>query len=666
VSTGAAGRDAVDADLAELWDRLGGIERRVRELVAARRAADPNPDDPYRGGYLTEDGALRILAERGPGGIPVACGPAGGRLGRLADRFGLAPVDVELLLVAVTPDLDARFERLYGYLNDDLTRRRATVRLALELCGLAPAGPGRFRLAAAAPLLAGGLIEVADPQSPALTRQLRVPDRVVAHLLGHDALDPALTGLAELLPPAPGSPEPGQLRRRLVTALAGELGPVHLRESAGGASAAAAAALAATGRPALLPDLVALADLPEPGPALAALAREARLRGAGIVAGPLQTLDLGRPEPVRLLRRLVAATAGVPLLTYGSVDWSPQWTRELPVPVPVPAPAATHPGALAAYRLGPEQVDRATALAGRLAALDGRPIEAGDLRAAARTQHTAGLDRLARRITPAVGWADLVLPDQTRDQLRELVTRARYRDQVIGAWGMRPGGGRGRGVVALFAGESGTGKTMSAEVVAAELGMDLYVVDLSGVVDKYVGETEKNLERVFTAAAGAPGILLFDEADAIFGKRSETRDAHDRYANIESAYLLQRIESFDGVAVLTTNLRSNVDQAFTRRFDVIADFPKPDADQRRALWDRCLGPLLPRAGDLDLRFCAQSFELAGGSIRSCAVTAAYLAAEAGRPVAMADLVAAIRQEYRKLGRLLLDAEFGTWLSPAPA
>lgn len=225
---------------------------------------------------------------------------------------------------------------------------------------------------------------------------------------------------------------------------------------------------------------------------------------------------------------------------------------------------------------------------------------------------------------------------------------------------MRPGGGRGRGVVALFAGESGTGKTMSAEVVAAEIGVDLYVVDLSTVVDKYVGETEKNLERIFTEAAGVHGVLLFDEADAVFGKRSEVKDARDRYANVESAYLLQRMESLDGIAVLTTNLRSNVDEAFTRRIDVIADFPLPDRVQRLALWDRCLGTAMPRGDDLDLEFCAERFELAGGSIRSCAVTAAYLAAAADRPLAMADVISAVHQEYRKLGRLVLPNEFGPY------
>jgi SpoVK/Ycf46/Vps4 family AAA+-type ATPase len=232
---------------------------------------------------------------------------------------------------------------------------------------------------------------------------------------------------------------------------------------------------------------------------------------------------------------------------------------------------------------------------------------------------------------------------------------------VLDEWRMRPGGGRGRGITGLFAGDSGTGKTMSAEVIAAELGLDLYTVNLATVVDKYVGETEKNLERIFAEAAGVNGVLLFDEADAIFGKRSEVRDAHDRYANIESAYLLQRMETFDGLAILATNLRANLDEAFTRRLDTVVDFPTPDEPLRRTLWDRCLGAAMPRAADVDLDFLASAFDLAGGHIRSAAVTAAYLCADAGRPVTMLDVVGAVAREYRKLGRLCLDREFGPYL-----
>jgi hypothetical protein len=652
-------------DLANLWPRLAAVEQRVRQAVADRLAADPAPDDPFRGLYISAETVTRLLEPRQRTLFDGVTEPApGSRLARLAHRFGLAPVDVECLLVAVAPDVDARFERLYGYLNDDVTRRRATVGLALELCGLPAAGPGRFRFGPAAPLVSGGLLEVGDPQLPALSRPLRVPDRVLAHLLGDDTPEPEVADIARIEPATAAIA--GSLSRRIGAAVRAGGGVFYLHDPGGDASNVAVAALAAAGHDALVVDAGADAARAP------ALVREARLRGAGLVLGPFRT------EGLRLLRRLAAHD--VPLIVHGPEHWDPQWTDAVSVPVPpldtagrsaswahaLTEATGTPPGPglladLAGFRLGVVEVDRAVAVAAQLAALEQRPVGLAHLQAGVRAHNGAGLERLASRITPAVGWDDLVLPDHTRRQLTELARRARHRDQVLGEWRMRPGGGRGHGVVALFAGESGTGKTMSAEVVAAELGMDLYVVDLSSVVDKYVGETEKNLERIFTEAAGVHGVLLFDEADAVFGKRSEVKDARDRYANVESAYLLQRIESFDGIAVLTTNLRANVDEAFTRRIDVIADFPMPDAAQRLALWDRCLGAALPRGDDLDLAFCADRFELAGGSIRACAVTAAYLAAAAGRPVLMADVVSSVRQEYRKLGRLLLETEFGPWL-----
>ena len=283
-----------------------------------------------------------------------------------------------------------------------------------------------------------------------------------------------------------------------------------------------------------------------------------------------------------------------------------------------------------------------------------------DVAGGARAQNAAGLERLARRIEPTVGWDDLVLPSVVEAQLRELTARARHRDRVIGEWHMGTKGARGVGVTALFAGDSGTGKTMSAEVVGHDLALDVYVIDLSTVVDKYIGETEKNLDRIFTEADRVNGILLFDEADALFGKRSEVKDARDRYANVEVAYLLQRMERFDGLAILTTNLRSNVDEAFVRRLDAIIDFPMPEEEHRRRLWAANLAPDLPVADDIDLDFLARRFKISGGNIRNVCVTAAYLAAAEDRPVAMPDLVRATEREYRKLGRLTVEAEFGEY------
>ncbi|MFF7370326.1 AAA family ATPase [Streptomyces tricolor] len=679
-------------DPEHLWVRLRVVEERVRWAVAGRRAGDPDPDDPYRGQYLTPEAAARMLDE--PGGLDVPGHepwqpPAGSVLAGLAGRFGLSSLDMDLLLVAVAPDLDARFERLYGYLNDDLTRRRPTVGLALELCGLAGAAPGRFRLAPSAPLVAGGLVEVTEPERPPLSRVLVVPDRVTAHLLGHARPDARLAGVLDEAREDPTA-EPAEIRRTAAAAGTGT-GLVHLRGRGGDAGGLAVAALRAAGMRPLVLDAAALAGRSGDVPELARVAAlEARLTGAGVVLGPLDALPAEPAERTRTLRTVCTALRGIPLLTHGTLGWDPAWAADTPVVLTVPAPSPERQAArwrhaleraagagavtgdaaealaraVAAHRLDSGQVRRAADVAVRTAALAGRPVRPDDLRTAVRAQNGAGLDRLARRVEPAVGWDDLVLPPLTHRRLRELALRARHREQVLGQWGMRPGGGRGRGVIALFAGGSGTGKTMSAEVVAADLGMDLYVVDLSTVVDKYVGETEKNLERIFTEASAVNAVLLFDEADAIFGKRSEVKDAHDRHANIESAYLLQRMESFDGIAVLTTNLRANLDEAFTRRLDVVADFPVPDAAQRRALWERCLGDRLPRAGDLDLGFCADRFELAGGSIRACAVTAAYLAAESGEPLTMRQVVTAVAQEYRKLGRLVLESEFGPYLAVA--
>ncbi|MFF9647194.1 ATP-binding protein [Kitasatospora aureofaciens] len=686
----------------DLWERLHRVEQRVRAAVRERRADDPDPDDPYRGQYLGPEAVERILASSAASGFAAPgfaiatesstvdgtadAPPPGSRLARLGADFGLLPVDLDLLLVALAPDLDTRFEQLYGYLNDDLTRRRATVALALELCGLPGAGAGRFRFSARAPLVAGGLLEVTDPERPLLSRTLRVPDRVTAHLLGDDEPDDALAGLARRADPHTGAdPEPLDHLSAVVAAAAAAGGPVYLLDPGGQAGPSAVAALAAAGRPPLVVDAAALAAAHPSTGTVRVLAREARLGGGGVVLGPLDRLEPERPERAAQLRELCAQLGPVPLVVHGPQVWDPAWARESPVVVTVPPPDARDRAgqwaralaaggappsrelteelaeAVAAYRLDREKLERAAAVAARTAAAERRPVRGEDLRAAVRAQNAAGLARLARRIEPAVGWADLVLPDPTAGRLRELVLRARHRDRVLGQWRMRPGGGRGNGVIALFAGESGTGKTMSAEVVAAELGMELYVVDLSTVVDKYIGETEKNLDRVFTEAAQVNAVLLFDEADALFGKRSQVKDAHDRHANVETAYLLQRMESFDGIAVLTTNLRANLDEAFTRRLDVIAEFPLPDQAQRRLLWDRCLGTRLPRGDDLDLDFCARHFELTGGSIRACAVSAAYLAAGSGAPLGMAQLVAAVVGEYRKLGRLVLESEFGPWL-----
>lgn len=670
-----------DESLSHLLSRAVIVEQRVRRAVSARQETDPDPDDAFRGLYLS-DGRVQRLLDDGrrivvPEFTTEPAEPAGPtRLSLVTMEFDLTELDTEILLIALIPDLDDRFEAFYGYLNDDVTRRRPSVGLALGLCGLSAADAGaRGRLGPSAPLRAGGLLLVEEGDRPLLSRELRVPDRVTSHLLGDDTPAPRI---ADLLAPwrdvrdVSGVGDPGPLAR----GLDGGMPLAYLREEQGGAGTAlAASALTRSGRGTLGVDLERLAADPNPTEAVRVLAREARLTGAGLVCGPVDVLAREKPEVIRTV-----ADAPLPVILVGRAPWDATWSTRPPLllhapRVEPPARAALWTkayaqavppdldvtGVLSPFLLSPDQIARAARSAAQASALDGGTLGPDHIRAGARAQNAAGLDRLARRIEPTVGWPDLVLPPDPLTRLRELTARARHRDLVLGEWGMRPGGGRGRGVTALFAGDSGTGKTMSAEVIAADLGLDLYTVDLSTVIDKYVGETEKNLERIFSEAAGINGVLLFDEADAIFGKRSEVKDAHDRYANVESAYLLQRMESFDGLAILATNLRANLDDAFTRRLDLVIDFPVPDAEQRLLLWERCLGRVLPRSSGLDLRFCAESFELAGGNIRSVAVTAAYLSAESGEPVTMSDLIRGVQREYQKLGRLTLAAEFGPYM-----
>jgi hypothetical protein len=724
---GTPGTGGADPSLVHLFSRLAIVETRVRAAVDRRRSADPDPNDRFRGLYISDtqvddllQGRVRLVPERvdelaavtarveGHAELAAARG-ADLRLRRIARSFELDGLDVEILLVAIAPDLDARFERLYAYLHDDVSRRRASAGLALELAAGGDGLPAdRHRLGPAAPLVASGLVLVEEPDRPFLTRSLRVPDRVTGHLLGDDRPEPRVESiLLDVAPVDAASVD------RLARSLSADTRLAYVRERSGTAGRAfAAAAVRRAGLGVLGADLTRIGDGDDPVELGSALAREARLRGAALVAGPVEVLVDRGSAAVRAFAELPC-----PAVLLGTRGWDPAWSREVPLSIDAPLllsderrrawesafaqdrrsepqsppayplielggdgsdptqdpapvtdgstgqalPDGLDPAAVTAgFRLDPEQVRRAAVAARRLASSEQRPLEASDLAAGARAQNAGGLERLARRVAAGAGWDQLVLPPDALAQLRELAARARHRERVLATWGMGGGSARGSGVTALFAGDSGTGKTLSAEVVAADLGLDLYVIDLATVVDKYIGETEKNLDRIFAEADRVNGVLLFDEADAIFGKRSEVKDARDRYANVEIAYLLQRMERFDGLAVLTTNLRANLDEAFLRRLDVIVDFPMPDEDDRRRLWEQHLPASLPTAADIDGAFLARSFKFSGGNIRNCCLAAAFFAAAEDRPVTMMDLIRATEREYQKLGRLAHEDEFGRY------
>ena len=685
-----------DASLAHVLGRLELIEARVRAAVARRKAVDPDIDDRFRGLYVSPAHVERLLSRNGPPPAPDEAAAAvrleieaqadlaesqGAelRLRQIARRFELAEIDVELLLIALAPDIDARFERLYGYLQDDVSRRRASIGLGLELCGVPTTSAfARNRLAQGSPLVKYLLLLIEDLERPVLTRSLRVPDRVTAYLLGGNEIDPSVAAL--VYQPMPSAGETSQALARWLAAGDSRLAYVREHPGASGASVALAATDFSTAERANGTGQAIALDLErltpdEPVARLATLvAREAGLTGSVIIAGPVEALVSRGIAAVHAFAELPGT-----VLLWGARGWDPGWSREVPFICETRLPDETQrailwrqslngdgshagdlAGTMAQFRLTADQVHRATRAARMEAGAKDAQLDIETLKSGARAQNAAGLERLARRIQPEVSFQDLVLPPEPRDQLHELLTRAKFRERVLDTWKMGGPSSRRRGLTALFAGPSGTGKTMAAEVLAGELGLDLYAVDLATVVDKYVGETEKNLDRIFAESERVNGVILFDEADALFGKRSEVSDAHDRYANVEVAYLLHRMELFDGVAILATNLRANLDEAFTRRLDSLVDFPEPEAEYRLELWERSLGRSAPRARDLDLEFLAEAFKLSGGAIRNIAVAAAYAAAESDRPISMRDLVRATQREYLKLGRLCVESEFGEY------
>lgn len=694
--------------LTGLLPELERLDRRLAQAAAAA-AARYGPHaarDAFRGLYLEASDMTRLLAQSPAApwlteDANAAAEPTlAPRLAWLAQTFDLTRFDLDLLLVALAPEIDLRYERLYAYLQDDVTRRRPTVDLALNLLCTSAAAKlaGRSHLAADAPLLRHHLLRLrpAAPQdAPSfLDYTLQVDPQITDALLGQAGLDRRLAAFCRLEQPSLTWDQTPANDGRLAAlpALArqaqadGQALRLYFHGPAGAGQRQAATAVASDlGRPLLYADLARLTSSAADHDLLRVLWREAHFQGALLF---LDQLDAIRQPEQTLYAALMAGLAefnGLVILT-GAQPWAPDpryLTAVTVVPFVVPdaasrqaywqvgltaagvtAPAATVEALASRFRLLPGQIDEAVADACNRAAWRAAAgaQEAGllaeDLFAAARAQSGHELAALARKIEPLTTWPLLVLPDDVTAQLHELVQRAAARARVLDTWGFAHVLSRGKGTTALFAGPSGTGKTLAAEIMARDLGLDLYQIDLSSVVSKYIGETEKNLDRIFRAAEHANAVLFFDEADALFGKRSEVRDSHDRYANLEISYLLQRMEAYEGLAILATNLRQHLDEAFTRRLSMVVHFPAPDEPSRRRIWQTIWPPETPVAADVDIDFLARQFKLAGGNIQNIALNAAYLAAADGGVVTMGHLRHATRREYQKLGKALSDAELG--------
>jgi hypothetical protein len=630
---------------------------RLRSAVEAAVAGGADPHDALRGLYISDEQALRLAASEGP--------KAPATLSFAAERLGLSRIDAVVLALCAAPELDPRFGRLYAYLHDDVTRKLASPRLAAELLCDESVSPSEVlaRFAPGAPLTRRGAIRVlaGEQATPLADRQLKVADRLAALLLGAvDLADAAAeSALRHVSPDQLRGREAAIERFRLLLAADTRLPLVACGPDAGAVLAAAAQAPVV---------LLGVREL-ERTDALADARLAAALEDGLVCLDGLE--DLSGVERGRLLRAIDESPERIILIAATRRDAAALSERTaLVVDVPVPGFAERREAwerfsgsddareVAAKFRLSIEQIRAGGEVSVIAARSRGEwAPRAVDLDLGARHASSSRLGELATRLEPAYTWEDLVLADRQLDVLRSISAYLRHRDRVLSEWGYEATVSRAQGLKVLFAGESGTGKTMAAQVLGAELGLEMFRVDLAGTVSKYIGETEKNLERIFTAADGSNAILFFDEADALFGKRSEVSSSHDRYANLEVAYLLQRMEAYPGAVILATNFRRNLDDAFIRRLDFVIDFPFPEVSDRRRIWERVLPPAAPLGDDVDLDFLAARFKLSGGAIRNCSLGAAFIAADEGAPIEMRHLVRAVAQEYAKQGRLTLEADF---------
>ncbi|MDV2996750.1 MAG: ATP-dependent zinc metalloprotease FtsH [Chroococcidiopsis sp. SAG 2025] len=599
----------------------------------------------------------------------------GSRLDWLLHTFALTEFDLDAIIIALAPHLDRRYERLYAYLQDDPRCYRPSVDLALNLlCETAVDKlEQRSHFTSDAPLMRHHLLHLVG-DSTLLAKELHLDGQVVRFLLAESGLDPVLAPFCQLIQ----SPESEAIVTPELLAQVHQAWqtqqPLRLyfqgrdrishRHTANRLANEIATPLLSVDLPRLIAAKVEVESI------LERVFREAMFQGALLYLEGVESLE-GMAD--RRLRSLLATRQTVTLLS-GTNAWTPGVTEPplglVTIAFPLPSFARrrhdwqtqvseaigeTDLDALAdRFCLSSGQIAEAIATARNVAQSIGKPLSLNHLFTAARAQSGHELEGLARKIEPKSSWNNLVLQPDPLAQLKELCNQAKHRHIVYGDWGFDRKLSLGKGINALFAGLPGTGKTMASEIIAAELQLDLYKIDLSQMVSKYIGETEKNLNRIFTAAANSNAILLFDEADALFGKRSEVQDAHDRYANIEIGYLLQKIEEYEGIAILTTNFRSSIDNAFVRRLRFIIEFPLPNDRDRHRIWQQIWSDRAPLSDDLDLDLVAKRLEITGAEIRNIAVAAAFLAASEGQSITMRHLLQAIRREYQKLGKILDD------------
>lgn len=627
-------------------------------------------------------------------GIPLS-------LPLLAYSACLTPFEIDVILICLAPELDAKYERLYAYLQNDATKKQPSVDLIHSLlCNL---GEGRIYARqyfhANAPLFENLILRftegLQEEEKPLISRIVKLDNRITDYILGFNQVDAKIKPFTQLMLPQTDLEDvklPEELKNRAYNLIK------HWERSGGrttcllqgpygaGKKMIAEGICREAGTPLLIVDIKALMDRePDVSDTVSRIFREAMLQGSALYMVHFERLfsEDAKDNPYKnaMLRALEDYNGIAFIASEEALELDRRlglqkdlFTIEIPVPDYMVRRQiwesclgrkfgeydADGTGALAnKFKFTAGQIRDAIVSAERLALPDGRDgITIKDLYEGCRLQSNQKLSALAKRIKPRYKWGDIILPEGKVEQLREVTNYIKNRGVVYHDWGFDNKLSLGKGLNILFSGPSGTGKTMAAEVMASELRLDLYKIDLSMIVSKYIGETEKNLSKIFREAEDSNAILFFDEADALFGKRSEVRDSHDRYANIEISYLLQKMEENEGIVIMASNLCRNIDDAFLRRMHFTVEFPFPEEEYRYRIWKSLFPKEAPLSEDVDFEFLAKRFRLAGGNIKNIVVNAAFLAAENSGAITMEDVIKAARREFQKIGKICSESEFG--------
>jgi SpoVK/Ycf46/Vps4 family AAA+-type ATPase len=613
------------------------------------------------------------------------------RLLKLSKLFGLDPFEIDVLLIGLAPELDLKYEKLYSYLQNDVTKKKPTVDLVLTL--LFPTIEEKIKARAyfspSASLIKNHLIYLLEGEENSflslISSFIKIDERIINYLLGFDELDLKIRDFSYVIRPNRSFEDlilPADFKSNLVNLVNWYTENEFLLKllfcgpPGSGKKTAAEAICKEEGINLLVVNSKVLLE-GQSSEIADLVMREALLQNSALYLQDFYLLleDKERKSsPELLIQALKIFPGWIFLAGKESIKFDINLINSGFIPYSFPLPSYSARKQLWAYclkdfrlakevdmnalaskfRFSGNQIKDAARTAFSFAGeknLSDPALSMEDLYKGCKAQSNRNLSAFAKRVDPLYVWDDIVLPKDIKDHLMEIYRFVKYKGTVYADWGFDKKLSLGKGLNVLFSGPSGTGKTMAAEIIAKCTGLDLYKIDLSCVISKYIGETEKNLNKIFTEAETSNAILFFDEADALFGKRSDVRDSHDRYANIEINYLLQKMEEYEGVTILATNLRQNMDEAFVRRLHIITDFPFPDEESRLSIWEGVFPREALIGNDVDYGILAREVKLSGGNIKNIALTAAFYAAEDGTVIRMIHIIEAVRREYQKLGRV---------------